>query len=219
MRSYPLRKVIEASSEPIASREQQVQEHFIYKTLVYEPYYRTNVRGNSELNVRGPFCPKDRANLEYKNNSSPLDGMICTVCEAGYPIDKDAQALREFAHRAYEAKERQKINIISLDLPPTLVKAENENEDYWIEARIGQRQGKLQGVVYIGRKVKDQSKKDYAQIIIDPEDEQMRFDKGNQHPLELLSKVEVTFQKSKVIQEEQETPDVATVEEVKEPAG
>lgn len=50
----------------------------------------------------------------------------------------------------------------------------------------------------MGRKVKDQSKKDYVQIILDPEEEQMRFDKGNQNPMELLAKIEVEFQKSKV---------------------
>lgn len=190
-------------------RIEPIEEHFIFKGLVYEPYFRIKVdQGYSELNIRGPFCPKDRADLGYKNESTYLEGMVCTVCSTEYQTSKDPQGLREAAHQAYEAKQRQKINIISLDLPPTLVKAENENKDYWIEARLGQRQGKLQGIVYIGRKAKGEQKKtDYAQILIDPEDEQMRFDKGNQHPMEILTKIMVEFKKSLVTQEIKENDD------------
>lgn len=88
-----------------------------------------------------------------------------------------------------------------MDLPPTLVKAEDENEDYWIEARLGQKQGKLQGIVYMGKKTKGSQKKtDYAQIMIDPEEEQVRFDKGNKNPMDLLANITVDFKESIVKQ-------------------
>ncbi len=183
-------------------RREPIEEHFIYKGLVYEPYYRTRVgSGYLQLNIRGPFCPKDRADLVYENESHPLEGLICTVCSYDNKPGKDAPTLREEAHKAYEAKQRQKINLISLDLPPTLVKAENENDDYWIEARLGQKLGKLQGVIYMGRKLKGAQKKtDYSQIIIDTEEEQMRFDKGNKNPMDLLSSIKVEFKNSVIVQ-------------------
>jgi len=179
-------------------RREPIEEHFIYKGLIYEPYYTTRVdSGYSQLSVRGPFCPQDRANLVYKVEGRPSVGLICSVCSKEFQPGKDAQALRESAHRAYEAKQRQKIPLVSLDLPPTLVKADNENDDYWIEARLGQKQGKLQGLIYMGKKIKGEQKKtDYAQVMIDPEEEQVRFDKGNKNPMDLLANITVEFKNS-----------------------
>jgi hypothetical protein len=183
-------------------RREPVEEHFIYKGLIYEPRYTTRMNsGYLQLNIRGPFCPEDRADLIYKDESQPLTGLSCSVCSKEFQSKKDTQTLRESAHRAYEAKQRQKINIISLDLPPTIVKAETENEDYWIEARLGQRQGKLQGLIYMGKKIKGkQMKTDYSQIMIDLEDEQVRFDKGNKNPMDLFAYIEVEFKKTIVKQ-------------------
>lgn len=193
-----------------------IDELFIFRKLIYEPSYKILLSiDRTDLHIDGPLCPMCRGRLAYKNNSLPLGGLVCTVCDFEYLNEKDIEGLRNDAFRAYEARERQKIKVISLDLPPGAVKVENENEDYWVEARIGQRKGKLQGMILMGRKVKVQSKKDYAQIILDPEDEQMRFDKGNQHPLELFSKVEVTFQNSKVIQEKQKSENINASEELK----
>lgn len=187
----------------ISIKHEPVTEIFVFRDLIYEPYYTVHFPAERrELHINGPYCPKCRANLNFKEEGKNV--LTCIICP--FEIKSEIlnyQELRDLAHRAYEAKERQGIKVISLDLPPTLVKAENENEDYWIEARLGQRQGKLQGVVYLGRKIKGAQKKtDYAQILLDTEDEQMRFDKGNQPPMELLSKITVDFKRSKVIQEE-----------------
>lgn len=187
--------------QPIIKR-QRVEELFVYKQLLYEPSYKTHLKiDRTDLHVGGPFCPKCRGILVYKNATQPLTGLVCTVCSFEFSNEKDIQGLRDAAYRAYEAKQRQALKVISLDLPPGAVKAKNENEHYWVEARIGQKDGSLQGMILMGRKVKDQSKKDYVQIILDPEEEQMRFDKGNKNPMELLAKIEVEFQKSKVKQE------------------
>lgn len=183
-------------------RRQTVKELFVYKGILYEPSYKTYLAiDRTELHISGPICPKCRGLMRYKNDAQPLEGLFCSVCNFEFANKKDINGLRGDAHQAYEAKQRQALKVISLDLPPGAVIAENENEDYWVEARIGQKDGKLQGMVLMGRKVKDQTKKDYVQIILDPEDEQMRFDKGNQNPMELLSKIEVEFQKSMVKQE------------------
>lgn len=183
-------------------RREPIEEQFINNGLIYEPYYTTRVdSGYSQLNVRGPYCPKDRGNLVYKDEGQPVNGFICSVCSVEYQPGQDAQALRESAHRVYEARQRQKIPLISLDLPPTLVKADNENDDYWVEARLGQKQGKLQGLIYMGKKIRgSQEKTDYAQIMLDPEDEQFRFDKGNKNPMDLLAEITVEFKKSIVKQ-------------------
>ena len=187
-------------------RREPIEEHFIHKGLVYEPYYRTRIdSGYSQMSIRGLLCPKERADLVYKDENRPLIGFVCSVCFTEFKSEKDTQKLREAAHRAYEAKQRQKISLISLDLPPTLVKAEDENEDYWIEARLGQKQGKLQGIVYIGKKMSGSQKKtDYSQIMIDPEEEQVRFDKGNKNPMDLLANITVEFKDSVVEQKAKE---------------
>lgn len=183
-------------------KRQPVEELFIHKGLFYEPSYKTHLAiDRTDLHIGGPICPKCRGLMRYKNETQTLGGLFCIVCNFEFANEKDIESLRGDAHQAYEAKQRQTLKVISLDLPPGAVKAENENEDYWVEARIGQREGKLQGMILMGRKVKNQTRKDYVQIILDPEEEQMRFDKGNQNPMELLSRIEVEFQKSKVKQE------------------
>ncbi|OGY07918.1 MAG: hypothetical protein A2700_01290 [Candidatus Blackburnbacteria bacterium RIFCSPHIGHO2_01_FULL_44_64] len=190
-----------AAFQPTIKRK-PIEELFIYKNLMYGPSYKTHINiDRTDLHIDGPYCPKCRGLLSYKNNTQPLGGLSCTVCNFQCSNEKDIAGLREAALRAFEANQRLALRVVSLDLPPGVVKAENENEDYWVEARIGQKDGKLQGMILMGRKVKDQSKKDYVQIILDPEEEQMRFDKGNQNPMELLAKIEVEFQKSKVRQE------------------
>ncbi len=180
------------------------KEMFKFKDLLWIPrYHRSITRHKTVLLILGPYCPKCRIEIGF--DSADATAGVCLSCSQSYNLEKSLQQTKELAAKFYEGKKREHLPVISLDMPPGIVKAENENEDFWIEARLGEKQGKLQGIIYMGKKIRgQQNKKDYAQIILDPEDEQMRFDKGNQHPMEILSKVTVEFKNSKVTQETNE---------------
>jgi hypothetical protein len=49
------------------------------------------------------------------------------------------------------------------------------------------------GIFMFGEKMKDQRKKDYSQIFLDLDDEQVRFDKSNKHPQDILASLTVEF--------------------------
>jgi len=87
--------------------------------------------------------------------------------------------------------------VYSLDLPPTKVVDEAEDDNYWVQARISEKAGKRMAVIYFGEKVKVKQKKDdYTQIFIDLEDEQMRFDKSNKNPMKVVCKLTAEFPES-----------------------
>ncbi len=100
--------------------------------------------------------------------------------------------------------------IYSLDLPPTKVVDEAEDDNYWVQARISEKGGKRMAVVYFGEKIRgEQNKKDYAQLFLDFEDEQMRFDKSNKSPIKLLARLEAEFPESKVTVKKKTTDGLA----------
>lgn len=166
---------------------------FKYKGVLWEPYYRTIVNlGDKRLSINGPFCLDCRVAISFQNTNG-IEGK-CPKCERQYQLENGYDDLRRLAHLAFEGKLREGLEVTSLDLPPTLVKSESENEDYWIEARLGQKNGKLMAIVYFGKKKREgQDKKDYSQVFLDFDDEQMRFDKGNKNPLEIIGKLKAEF--------------------------
>ena len=106
------------------------------------------------------------------------------MCEVYYKAEPTITHVAGLASKAYNAKLKEGWVVESLDLPPGTVKAQDENDDYWIEARLGQKDGKQIAVIYFGdKKRKDDGKKAYAQVFLDVDDEQMRFDKANKNPL------------------------------------
>ncbi len=89
------------------------------------------------------------------------------------------------------------VPVYSLDLPPTKVKDDAEDENYWVQARISERLGKRMATVYFGERINGkQEKTDYTQVFLDFEDEQLRFDKSNKNPMRLLGKLIAEFPSS-----------------------
>ena len=100
----------------------------------------------------------------------------------------------------WEAHKRHGQKVQSLDLPPTKVIDAAEDENYWVQARIGEKNGKKMAVIYFGEKIKGvQDKTDYVQSFIDLEDEQVRFDINNKNPMKLLAKLTAEFPESEII--------------------
>lgn len=141
------------------------------------------------------ICPEPecRVRLEF----GQLRETRCIKCGKLYKIDKDYETLRGEVGRKYDGSKYWMADVINLDLLPTKLSAEDSDDMYWLQVRLGQRNGKRTAAIFIGEKTPNQTKKDYAQLMVDLDDKGVRFDKGNMHPTKLLSKIEVEFEDSK----------------------
>lgn len=155
----------------------------------------------SEYGLEGPFCLNCYCTLELELHYSGKSYTVkCQNCSKTYEFNLGQYALRKKAEDLYNAKSRSLQDKVSLDEPPTRVSVRDSDESYFIAAKIGQKDGKRVGVVYFGEKNDKQSKEDYSQIFIDLDDEQLRFDKSNKHPKEILLKFRAEFPDTKIDQ-------------------
>ena len=182
----------------------RLEKLFKCKSFWWQPEMKiTDKEGERLHNIIGPFCSVCKARLESDDDNLNLKAN-CLNCGKKYSLEFPLSVLKQRARIAYEAKMKEGFELISLELPPDVIVDKAENKDYWIEARLGQKGGNLMAVVYMGEKLGKQTKKDYVQMFVDIEDQQVRFDKGNKNPLNLLSKIEVGFSESKTIIERKE---------------
>ncbi len=146
--------------------------------------------------LHGPFCSKQgcRSNLDIISDSdAPSVELTCPLCNNKYSYNGEHEQLRRKALLCYEAKSREAWPVIALDQPPADLQTKDEDESYWLAARIGTKNGKKIGVVYFGEKKSEQGKKDYAQLFLDFDDEQVRHDPSNMTPSDVMSKLTVEF--------------------------
>lgn len=157
--------------------------------------WRTVINGHgNEFIADNPLCPNSTCHMVMENRS---DGYFCVKCGKVYPRKKDHSAIVREVRASWEGFLTLHQPVHSLDLPPTKVRDEDrEDENYWVQARIVEKDGKKMAVVYFGERVSEQQKNDYSQVFLDFDDEQLRFDKSNKNPMKLLTKLTAEFPES-----------------------
>jgi hypothetical protein len=158
--------------------------------------WRTVINGiGNEFVADSPLCPNSTCHMVLQN---VVNGYYCAKCDKTYPYKKDHSTQLREVRDSWEGFQTLNQPVHSLDLPPTkVVDEDKEDENYWVQARISEKEGKRMAVVYFGERVKGkQEKTDYVQVFLDFEDEQLRFDKTNKNPMKLLAKLTAEFQSS-----------------------
>lgn len=174
------------------------QEEKLYKAfgVLWQPY--TNEHGNTWL-LEAPLCVNDSCHTILKQHQG---SWLCVKCEKVYPCKVNYQNDREHVTLMWEGHKTLDWAVYSLELPPTKVSAGAEDENYWVQAKITEKAGKRVAVIYFGEKIRNkQEKNDYAQVFLDLEDEQFRFDKNNKNPMDVLCRLTAEFQDSTIQQE------------------
>ncbi len=168
--------------------------------IFWEP--RLDIDGNHFISTY-PFCSNNscRSPLEQNPEDSAEKGRqyfwLCSICGKRYNPGKNYQDIALEVNKMFQGWRRRKHEIYSLELVPTKVRDESEDDNYWVQATMGEKNGKLTAVVYFGKKIREkQDKNDYSQIFIDLEEEQLRFDKNNKNPMSLLCKLDAEFPNS-----------------------
>lgn len=129
--------------------------------------------------------------LDFTNTQE----VTCFQCKRKYVLSKPYEALRAEVDLKYQASKNWDAEVINLDLLPTKVSSEDKDENYKIIAKLGQKNGKRTAIVYIVDRQEHKGEK--AQFFIDVDDEMVRFDKDDKHPMQLLAKIEAEFLESK----------------------
>ena len=154
-----------------------------------------NPRGG-EFIADTPLCLNETCRMVLQNNA---DGYFCVKCNKKYQQAKPHSEIIREVRDSWEGFQTFGQPVYSLDLPPTKVVDEAEDENYWVQARISEKQGKRMAVIYFGERIKGkQEKNDYTQIFLDFKDEQLRFDKTNKNPMKLLAKLTAEFPESTI---------------------
>jgi len=142
--------------------------------------------------IANAVCPNQECHVVL-NFSGGRKESECIKCHKTYSIKVDYDQLRSEVDLKYQGSKFWMADVINLDLLPTKLSTEDSDEQYWVQTRLGQRNGKRTAAIFIGEKKTNQTKKDFTQLMVDLDDEQVRFDKGNMHPIKLLSKINVEF--------------------------
>ena len=141
-----------------------------------------------------PLCLNETCRMVLQ---SITDGYFCVKCNKKYQCTKPLSEVIREVRDSWEGSQTFGQPVYSLDLPPTKVVNEAEDENYWVQARISEKNGKRMAVIYFGERIKGkQEKDDYVQIFLDFKDEQLRFDKTNKNPMRLLAKLTAEFPES-----------------------
>lgn len=144
-----------------------------------------------------PICPNPTCHIRLDNKTD--SDLYCANCRKVYPIGMPFSEAHSFVQKKFEGYKTFDHPIYSLDLPPTkVIDEDNEDENYWVQARIVEKDGKKMAVIYFGEKKKIQKKKDYVQMFVDFEEDQIRFDKGNKNPMQLLAAIRANFQETSI---------------------
>lgn len=169
-------------------RQTRLEILYKFKGLLWQPIREIRPRtGNVTHDVESlPYCPKCKAKLSQRSEYD----LFCDLCEKYFKAEPSISHVAGLASKAFNAKMKEGWKVEVLDLPPGIAKDEDENKDFWVEARLGQKDGKLMAVIYFGDKRQGQEgKKAYSQVFLDFDDEQIRFDKANKNPLEIIGKL------------------------------
>lgn len=149
--------------------------------------------GEERVGIHHAVCPKEEVRVRLDLNESS-NILICPSCGFSKKLDRSYQELRELVNKRYEGWLLAPAVVKSLDLLSTSVTSEDEDDNFWIRAKLGEKDGKRQAVVWIGDKRNSSGEK--TQLLIDIEDEQLRFDKTDKNPSELIAAVKVVLKNS-----------------------
>lgn len=168
-----------------------IEKTFRFRDVKWKPIMMQRVGDVSfkELyRVDGPLCLEESARLDLENENSTKGK--CPICGKEYQLIMPPQQFRELASRAYQAALDNELETISLDDPIQPIKARDEDDSYWVETKLGHsNDGRKIAIVYIGDKKRNMK----VQNFIDLDNEQLRGDRADAKPHEVISKIMVEF--------------------------
>lgn len=160
---------------------------FIYNNLKWVEEY--DINGNIELTT---LCFDCNCVL-----IGTMRDLSCPKCEKSYHLNEPIGFYKHKLEKIIESEKYKNIQFINIDneLVPIL-NEDIKDSTIWVRTSVKENaRGKKQVMILVG----DRNEKNKAQLFVVPEDERVGFDQTNDHPAEVLAKVEVTFKNSKTV--------------------
>lgn len=173
----------------------ETKERFRFNGVFWKPIMRVSRDDISikEIHrINGPLCLDCVAEIAFTREVSKLG--ICPICKRKYKLEQKLEEARRLAYIRYKAKLDSKLKPISLDSPIQPIKDRKEDKEHWVEVRLGHsNDGRKIAVLYIG----DKKRKSKAQAFVDLDNEQLRLDKSDRKPHEIVATLIAEFLNSK----------------------
>ncbi len=169
----------------------EIEERFRFRGAWWKPVLRVkegNVSSRELYTIKGPMCLDCVALLKYKDDKDTTG--YCPLCKREHKLELHPIELRGLAYIAYQAKIDKQLKPISLDSPIQPISDRAEDEKHWVEVRMGySNDGRKIAIVYIGDKERGLK----VQSFVDIDSEQLRGDRADAKPYEVVAKIKAEF--------------------------
>jgi len=142
-------------------------------------------------------CINDNCELTYEPTSDPYVDYYaeCPKCKNKTVLTKHLWKIAEDVKKVIEAMKLKNAEIINLeDEYFVLNSTKAKDNDYWVRVSINENKNGETQVMVLAGSLKEKNK---TQLFLNVDNEKLGFDQNNTNPLEVFSKVEATFKKSK----------------------
>jgi hypothetical protein len=134
--------------------------------------------------------------LNYSNNFSTTG--ICESCDRQYEWPTTIDSICDYIRRKISSRDYQDSTIVTIDgiqVPQlkTRTKLGDENDKYWVEAKLNDSKKGPQLVIYAGEK----GVSNKVQLFANIGQEKLSFDHKDRKPEEIFTNVTVTFPSGK----------------------
>lgn len=137
----------------------------------------------------GPYCKDTECHGELEILTEGLKG-VCVLCKKEFTFDLHIDQLRILTHKVFQAELDKKLEFISLDSLTHPLTSEDQDEQYWVRARLGfTGDGRKVVNVMIG----DKKIGDKTHAFLDLDKEQLRFDWKDLKTTDVVAKLEAEF--------------------------
>jgi hypothetical protein len=148
----------------------------------WEPEAPTNKR------VVVPICPQHNLRLTVVSALSPA--LVCPENDHTFTLPRPYIRESNYVLNRIDSQAFARMPVLNLDdeaIP--VAKEELQDTDYWVKAKVTKSKSGVRLIVWAG----DKSKKNKAQLFVEPSLKRMTFDQNDVHPLEVFTRVEATF--------------------------
>lgn len=130
----------------------------------------------------------------YINKSSDISRQLRCEEDSGHLIDLSRQykTQKQYVKDKIDAQVFSKLPALNLDdsmIPVAKEDIKNKDNPYWIRSKVTESKSGTRLIIWAGNR----QAKNKTQLFIEPEIKKLSFDQNDDHPLEVFSKVEVTF--------------------------
>ncbi|AKM78505.1 MAG: hypothetical protein UX49_C0021G0025 [Candidatus Wolfebacteria bacterium GW2011_GWC2_46_275] len=164
---------------------------YLWEGLHWDIDYDINGNPCSQI----ALCPKQKCNCKLKKSKEVYSigeyKYCCSRCDFKITLNKPIEEKVSDLLDIIESQKYKDAEIINIDGELIRIQREElKDNDYWVDVKLSRNKKKeVQLMVLAGHK-KDKTK---TQLFVDPKNERLAFDQGDDHPGEVFAKVVAFF--------------------------